>query len=98
MARSPKLNLSCLEEVERRHILMILQKTGGLIEGPNGAARILDLNRSILRGRNEETGINRNSRQTPWAPPRTSAVPAKCDGPTRRSAATSWAPGYSSLQ
>ncbi len=44
---------------------MILQKTGGLIEGPNGAARILDLNRSILRDRNEETG------NQPQQPPNT---------------------------
>jgi len=52
-----------LEEVERCHILTVLQKTGGLIEGPNGAARILDLNPSTLRGRMKKLGIKRNGRQ-----------------------------------
>ncbi len=79
----PSLSSSTsLEEVERDHILMVLQKTGGLIEGPNGAARILKLNPSTLRGRMKKLGINRNSRQIPWAPPHTSAVPTKCNGPT----------------
>lgn len=52
-----------LEEVERRHILMVLQKTGGLIEGPNGAAGILGLNPSTLRGRIKKLDIKRKSRQ-----------------------------------
>jgi formate hydrogenlyase transcriptional activator len=78
-----------LEEVERRHILMVLQTTRGLIEGPNGAARLLELNPSTLRGRMKKLGINRSSRQISWAPPRTFAAPAKCDGPTRCSSAAS---------
>jgi PAS domain S-box-containing protein len=72
-----------LEEVERRHILVVLRKTGGLVEGPNGAARILNLNPSTLRGRMKKLGINRNTRQIPWAPPRTSAAPAKWGGNTK---------------
>jgi formate hydrogenlyase transcriptional activator len=52
-----------LEEVERRHILTVLQKTGGLIEGAQGAARILDLNPSTLRGRIKKLGIKRNGHQ-----------------------------------
>jgi formate hydrogenlyase transcriptional activator len=48
-----------LEDVERRHMLMVLQKTGGLIEGPNGAARILKVNPSTLRGRMKKMGIKR---------------------------------------
>jgi formate hydrogenlyase transcriptional activator len=52
-----------LEEVERRYILAVLQKTGGLIEGPNGAARILNLNPSTLRGRMKKLGIKHSSRQ-----------------------------------
>jgi formate hydrogenlyase transcriptional activator len=48
-----------LEDVERCHILMVLQKTGGLIEGPNGAARILKINPSTLRGRMKKMGIKR---------------------------------------
>jgi formate hydrogenlyase transcriptional activator len=48
-----------LEDVERRHILMVLEKTGGLIDGPNGAARILKINPSTLRGRMNKMGIKR---------------------------------------
>jgi len=51
-----------LEEVERRYILAVLQKTEGLIEGPNGAARILNLNPSTLRGRMKKLGIKHSSR------------------------------------
>jgi PAS domain S-box-containing protein len=49
-----------LEEVERRHILTVLQKTQGLIEGPNGAARILAVNPSTLRARMKKLGIKIN--------------------------------------
>jgi formate hydrogenlyase transcriptional activator len=52
-----------LEELGRRYILAVLQKTEGLIEGPNGAARILDLNPSTLRGRMKKLGIKHSSRQ-----------------------------------
>jgi formate hydrogenlyase transcriptional activator len=52
-----------LEEIERLHILMVLQETGGLIEGPKGAAGILGLNPSTLRGRIKKLGIRRKSRQ-----------------------------------
>ncbi len=51
-----------LEEVERSHILVVLRRTGGLIEGPNGAARILNVNPSTLRGRMKKLGINRSTR------------------------------------
>jgi PAS domain S-box-containing protein len=67
-----------LKEVERRHILLILQKTGGLVEGPNGAARILALNPSTLRGRMKKLGIMRNHRPPNIiASPPNAAVPAK---------------------
>jgi formate hydrogenlyase transcriptional activator len=91
-ARPAPSSSTSLEEVERRHILTVLQQTRGLIEGPSGAARILELNPSTLRGRMKRLGIkiNRSSRQMPWAPPRTSAGPAKCDGPTRSGWATPW--------
>ena len=72
MARPATSGSTSLEDVERRHIIRVLQKTGGLIEGPNGAARILELNPSTLRGRMKKLGIkiNRSSRQIPWEPPR----------------------------
>jgi formate hydrogenlyase transcriptional activator len=61
-------SLLSLEEVERHHVLTVLQKTGGLIEGPKGAALILGLNPSTLRGRMKKLGIKHNSRQISWAP------------------------------
>jgi formate hydrogenlyase transcriptional activator len=57
-----------LEDVERCHILMVLQKTGGLIEGPNGAARILKINPSTLRGRMKKMGIKRKQSPNMVAP------------------------------
>jgi formate hydrogenlyase transcriptional activator len=49
--------LASLEEMERRHILAALERTGGVIHGPRGAARILDLHPSTLRSRIEKLGI-----------------------------------------
>jgi formate hydrogenlyase transcriptional activator len=97
-ARPAVATPTSLEEVERRYILDVLQETGGLIEGPNGAARILELNPSTLRGRMKKLGINRNGRQIPWPLPRTSAAPAKYDGSSRRGSTTSWPTDTSSLQ
>ncbi|MCU1297485.1 MAG: fhlA [Acidobacteriaceae bacterium] len=41
-------DLLSLEEVERRHIVTVLQKTGGVIDGEKGAAKILDLHPNTL--------------------------------------------------
>jgi transcriptional regulator with GAF, ATPase, and Fis domain len=60
LARLACSSPNSLEEVERRHILTVLQKTQGLIEGPNGAARILAVNPSTLRGRVKKLGIKIN--------------------------------------
>ena len=46
-----------LNEVERNHILEALHKTGGKIEGVNGAAKILDLHPNTLRHRIQKLGI-----------------------------------------
>ena len=51
-----------LEELERRHILQILQQTGWRVEGPKGAAAVLDLNPSTLRSRMHKLGIRRGDR------------------------------------
>ena len=48
-----------LEEVEREHILKVLQETGWTIEGPDGAARRLGLKASTLRFRARKLGITR---------------------------------------
>nr|WP_320050476.1 sigma 54-interacting transcriptional regulator [uncultured Desulfuromonas sp.] len=48
-----------LAELEREHILQVLQKSGWRIEGKNGAAVILGLNPSTLRARMRKYGIRR---------------------------------------
>jgi formate hydrogenlyase transcriptional activator len=46
-----------LEEVEKRHILQVLKQTRGVVEGPKGAARILNLHPNTLRSRIKKLGI-----------------------------------------
>ena len=48
-----------LEQVERDYIFRVLAETRWKIEGRDGAARILDLNPSTLRGRMRKLGIQR---------------------------------------
>lgn len=48
-----------LEEVERSHILSVLEQTQWAIEGERGAARVLGLNPSTLRGRLRKLGLRR---------------------------------------
>jgi len=48
-----------LDEMERAHIFQVLQRTGWRIEGEAGAAVILGLNPSTLRGRMRKYGIRR---------------------------------------
>jgi formate hydrogenlyase transcriptional activator len=48
-----------LDGVERRHILVTLERVRWVIEGPQGAARILGLHPNTLRSRMERLGIRR---------------------------------------
>lgn len=48
-----------LEEVERAHIRAVLDRTGWKIEGDVGAARLLGLNPSTLRGRMRKLDVRR---------------------------------------
>jgi len=48
-----------LQEVERNHIIKSLDKTGWVIEGPKGGAKILNLHPNTLRGRMKKLGIKR---------------------------------------
>jgi len=48
-----------LEAVERDHILRVLEETHWVIEGEQGAARVLGLNPSTLRARLQKLGIQR---------------------------------------
>jgi formate hydrogenlyase transcriptional activator len=52
---------SSLESVERNHILQVLKQTQGVIEGPRGAAKILNLHPNTLRSRMKKLGIERTS-------------------------------------
>ncbi|MDL2272825.1 sigma 54-interacting transcriptional regulator [Desulfovibrio sp. OttesenSCG-928-I05] len=47
-----------LAEVEKRHILETLKRTGGVVAGPSGAAAILGLPRSTLQHRMRKLGID----------------------------------------
>ena len=49
-----------LVELQRDHILQALEKTGWRIEGEKGAAAMLGLNPSTLRGRMRKDGIRRS--------------------------------------
>jgi formate hydrogenlyase transcriptional activator len=49
----------CLLDVERDHILRTLRETGWRIDGPQGAAKILQINPSTLRGRMRKLGIKK---------------------------------------
>jgi formate hydrogenlyase transcriptional activator len=50
-----------LKEVERQHILSVLEKTRWVIEGPNGAAAVLALHPNTLRSRMKRLEIQRPS-------------------------------------
>jgi len=51
--------LNNLEEVERTHILHVLEKTRWVIHGKQGAAEILGINPSTLRSRMLKLGIKK---------------------------------------
>ena len=48
-----------LDQMERDHILAALNRSAGVIDGPNGAARILNLHANTLRSRMSKLGIGR---------------------------------------
>ncbi len=52
-------NSQSLEAVERRHILSVLKRTHGVIEGPRGAALLLKLKPSTTRFRMKKLGISK---------------------------------------
>jgi formate hydrogenlyase transcriptional activator len=56
--------LPTLDEVDRNHILTALQHAGGVVDGPKGAARILNLHPNTLRHRMGKLGI-KGSRHRP---------------------------------
>jgi transcriptional regulator with GAF, ATPase, and Fis domain len=48
-----------LEDIERQHFITVLKQTRGVIEGPNGAARLLNLKPSTARFRIKKLGIKK---------------------------------------
>jgi PAS domain S-box-containing protein len=48
---------SSLAAIEREHIQRVLEETGGVVEGPRGAARVLDMHPNTLRSRMKKLGI-----------------------------------------
>ncbi|HKF42741.1 MAG TPA: sigma 54-interacting transcriptional regulator [Thermoanaerobaculia bacterium] len=48
-----------LEEIERSHIRAALKSTGGVVEGPRGAANILGIHPNTLRSRIKRLGLDR---------------------------------------
>jgi formate hydrogenlyase transcriptional activator len=59
-APSDSRTVETLEALERNHIIAMLMRTGGVIEGPNGAARLLGMKPSTVRHRLKKLGITRS--------------------------------------
>jgi formate hydrogenlyase transcriptional activator len=53
--------LPTLEEVERSHIQVALKQADGVVDGPKGAAKILNLHPNTLRHRMTKLGIKRSA-------------------------------------
>ena len=62
---TPLADASSLEEIERRHILKVLEQAGWKISGPKGAAEILKIRPNTLRDRINKLGISRSGHGTP---------------------------------
>ena len=58
-AKSSATSFLSLEQMERNHILAALDRSGGVIDGPKGAARILNLHANTLRSKMSKLGIDR---------------------------------------
>ena len=57
--RHPSAGNQTLEEMERGHILSVLESTNWRVSGEGGAAEILGLNRTTLEARMKKLGISR---------------------------------------
>ena len=55
-------SVETLEDVERGHIIRVLEQTNWVIDGKRGAASILDINPNTLRSRMQKLGIKRPQR------------------------------------
>ncbi|HEX6615005.1 MAG TPA: sigma 54-interacting transcriptional regulator [Gemmatimonadales bacterium] len=59
MPRSPAFQT--MKELEREHILEALRQAAGVVEGPRGAAKLLNLHPNTLRHRMDKLGISRST-------------------------------------
>ena len=50
-----------LEDIQRQHILRVLERTGWVISGPNGAGAILNIHPNTLRSLMDRLGIRRQA-------------------------------------
>jgi transcriptional regulator with GAF, ATPase, and Fis domain len=58
-APAPVAEQASLEELERQHIIKVLESTGWRVSGERGAATILGLKRTTLEARMRKLGIVR---------------------------------------
>jgi PAS domain S-box-containing protein len=61
IVEGPATDPDALREVERQHIVAVLKRTGWRVEGPKGAARVLNMHPSTLRSRMQKLGIRRSA-------------------------------------
>jgi formate hydrogenlyase transcriptional activator len=62
VASSPGATAMTLEQLERQHILSVLELTGWRVYGPQGAAAQLGLNPETLRSKLRKLGLKKSSR------------------------------------
>ncbi len=58
-ARAPESRVPTLEELERNHIVAVLETTGWRVSGERGAAKVLGLKPTTLEARMKKLGITR---------------------------------------
>ncbi|MGB6067326.1 MAG: sigma-54 dependent transcriptional regulator [Desulfomonilaceae bacterium] len=56
-ARNPFSDMPTLDELQRRYVRFVLEKTRGRVGGPNGAANLLGMKRSSFYSRMKKLGI-----------------------------------------
>ncbi|NWF57373.1 MAG: hypothetical protein HXY45_21545 [Syntrophaceae bacterium] len=64
-APSEKDGTGNLEDLERKHIVAVLEKSGWRIGGPGGAAGVLGLKRTTLQAKMKKLGIKRSNKPMP---------------------------------
>ena len=57
--RSAGAEAQSLEAIERGHIIAMLRKSRGVVEGPQGAAQLLEMNPSTVRFRMKKLSIGK---------------------------------------